>query len=62
MYKSMCKFTVQIVQGVFAQNTTLFFLISKKLFVAEYCDWSHFKDCSLDYVFLEFDWSREKIS
>ena len=34
--------------------------ISKKLFVVEYCDWSLFKDDLLDYVFLEFHWSREK--
>ena len=34
----------------------------KKLFIAEYCDWFHFKDCSLEYVFLECHWSRENIS
>ena len=40
----------------------LFLRKSKKRFVVEYCDWSHFKDNSLVDVVLEFHWSREIIS
>ena len=44
--------------GRFGTEYDDFFNI-KKLFIAEYCDWSRFKDCSLKYVFLECHWSRK---
>ena len=43
-------------------NAMDFLKKSRKRFVVEYWYWSHFKDCSLDELVLEFHWSGERIS
>ena len=50
------------VQGDWLVVQPMFFKKSKKRFVVEYRDWSHFKDYLLGDVVLEFHWSREIIT
>ena len=59
---STIKIALLIIQGDWLITLPIFFKKSKRRFVVEYCDWSHFKDYLSVVIVLEFHWSREIIS